>query len=94
MDRVEVRPLSPSDPLSDPALRRELVDRYLVWDAYVAGARRVELHPLVLPRALHLSAGFILEEGLPMDLLWRIVCSMRAARARRVRGREVGSVGI
>ncbi len=28
---------------------------------------------------LYLSAGFILEEGLPMDELWRIVCSMSAA---------------
>jgi hydrogenase expression/formation protein HypE len=33
-------------------------------------------------RPLHLSAGFILEEGLPMDTLWRIVCSMRAAADR------------
>ncbi len=28
---------------------------------------------------LALSAGFILEEGLPMDDLWRIVCSMQQA---------------
>jgi hydrogenase expression/formation protein HypE len=33
-------------------------------------------------KALHLSAGFILEEGLPMDVLWRIVCSMRSAAER------------
>jgi hydrogenase expression/formation protein HypE len=33
-------------------------------------------------RPLHLSAGFILEEGLPMDMLWRIVCSMRSAAER------------
>jgi len=30
-------------------------------------------------RPLHLSVGFILEEGLPMDELWRIVKSMREA---------------
>ena len=30
-------------------------------------------------RPLHLSVGFILEEGLPMEDLWRIVRSMRAA---------------
>ncbi len=30
-------------------------------------------------RPLYLSAGFILEEGLPMDELWRIVQSMAAA---------------
>jgi hydrogenase expression/formation protein HypE len=30
-------------------------------------------------RPLHLGAGFILEEGLPMETLWRVVCSMRDA---------------
>ena len=36
-------------------------------------------------RPLYLSAGFILEEGLSMDTLWRVVCSMaRAAEAARV----------
>ncbi len=30
-------------------------------------------------RAAYLSAGFILEEGLPMETLWRVVCSMRGA---------------
>jgi hydrogenase expression/formation protein HypE len=30
-------------------------------------------------RPLYLSAGFILEEGLPMDTLWRIVQSMQGA---------------
>ena len=33
-------------------------------------------------RPLHLSAGFILEEGLSMEMLWRIVCSMRSAAQR------------
>ena len=28
-------------------------------------------------RPLYLSCGFIIEEGLPMDTLWRVVCSMR-----------------
>jgi hydrogenase expression/formation protein HypE len=37
-------------------------------------------------RPLWLSAGFILEEGLPMETLWKIVCSMRdAARSCGVR---------
>jgi hydrogenase expression/formation protein HypE len=31
---------------------------------------------------LWLSAAFILEEGLPMETLWRLVCSMRDAAAR------------
>jgi hydrogenase expression/formation protein HypE len=30
-------------------------------------------------RPLYLSAGFILEEGLQMETLWRVVCSMRDA---------------
>jgi hydrogenase expression/formation protein HypE len=30
-------------------------------------------------RSLYLSCGFIIEEGLPMETLWRVVCSMRAA---------------
>src|SRR3984957_13341701 len=33
-------------------------------------------------RPLHLGAGFILEEGLPMEMLWQIVCSMRSAAER------------
>ncbi|MGO8836473.1 MAG: hydrogenase expression/formation protein HypE [Limisphaerales bacterium] len=33
-------------------------------------------------RPLYLSSAFILEEGLPMDMLWRIVCSMRDAAQR------------
>ena len=30
-------------------------------------------------RPLYLSSAFIIEEGLPMDSLWRVVCSMRDA---------------
>jgi hydrogenase expression/formation protein HypE len=30
-------------------------------------------------RAMYLSAGFVLEEGVPMETLWRIVRSMRSA---------------
>ena len=33
-------------------------------------------------RPLYLSAAFILEEGLPMETLWRVVCSMRDAAGR------------
>jgi hydrogenase expression/formation protein HypE len=33
-------------------------------------------------RPLYLSAGFILEEGLPMDSLWRVVRSMKDAALR------------
>jgi len=33
-------------------------------------------------RPLYLSTAFIIEEGLPMETLWRVVCSMRAAADR------------
>ena len=33
-------------------------------------------------RPLYLSCGFIIEEGLPMQTLWHIVCSMRDATQR------------
>ncbi len=33
-------------------------------------------------RPLYLSAGFIIEEGLPMDTLWKIVASMQQAAER------------
>ena len=33
-------------------------------------------------RPLYLSSAFIIEEGLPMDTLWRVVCSMRDAAKR------------
>jgi hypothetical protein len=60
--QVEVRILGTRDPLSDPVLRRELGERYLVWDAHVAGARRVDVHPLVLPLAMHERAVRAAEE--------------------------------
>lgn len=33
-------------------------------------------------KPLYLSAAFIIEEGLPMETLWRVVCSMRDAAQR------------
>ena len=33
-------------------------------------------------RPLYLSSAFIMEEGLPMETLWRVVCSMRDAAQR------------
>lgn len=33
-------------------------------------------------RPLYLSSAFIIEEGLPMETLWRVVCSMRDAAHR------------
>jgi glutathionylspermidine synthase len=59
---LEVRALGELDPLSDPRLRRDLAHRYLVWDAFVAGERRVDLHPLLLPRESHERAVRAAEE--------------------------------
>lgn len=70
---VEVRPIGPHDPLSEPSLRRELVERYLVWDSHVAGARRVDVHPLILSRTLHERAVRAAEEVCRVvgDVAWR-----------------------
>ncbi len=53
---AEVRALAQPDPLSDPVLSRELREKYLVWDAFFAGARRVDVLPLVLSERLHQGA--------------------------------------
>ena len=44
------------DPLREPRVVRDLADRYLLWDAFVAGRRRVESWPLVLAPWLHEEA--------------------------------------
>ena len=48
-----VRLLGHADPLRIPELARQLTQSYFIWDGFVAGARRVDLHPLVLPDRLH-----------------------------------------
>jgi len=53
---IEVVPVGGIDALGDASLARELAQRFLVWDAFVAGRRRVEIHPLVLPRSMHEGA--------------------------------------
>jgi glutathionylspermidine synthase len=53
---AEVRALARPDPLSDPVLARDLREKYLVWDAFFAGARRVDVLPLVLSERLHREA--------------------------------------
>jgi len=53
---IEVRPVGDGDPLEDPTLSRELAQKYLIWDAFVGGQRRVDVHPLVLSHELHEAA--------------------------------------
>lgn len=57
MSGLGVVPLALSDPLGTPGLgdrlASELATTWLVWDAHAAGARRVDLHPLVLSARRH-----------------------------------------
>ncbi len=53
---IEVRPVGEGDPLEDPTLSRELAQKYLIWDSFVGGQRRVDVHPLVLSYELHTAA--------------------------------------
>lgn len=53
---IRVVALPTADPLQSPWLSRELVEKYLIFDAFVAGERRVNLHPLVLSPRLHAAA--------------------------------------
>jgi len=64
---AEVRALPVGDPLRARALYLELERRYLVWDAFVGGARRVDLHPLVLDASLHEDAVRTAEDA------WKLV---------------------
>lgn len=53
---IRVVALPSADPLQSPWLSRELVEKYLIFDAFVGGERRVDLHPLVLSPRLHAAA--------------------------------------
>lgn len=53
---IAVRALPLSDPLTSPELWHALRHEHFVWDAYVAGERRVDLHPLVLSPEAHADA--------------------------------------
>lgn len=53
---IEVVALPAREPLHNPWLSRELVERYFIFDAFVGGERRVDLHPLVLSPELHAAA--------------------------------------
>jgi glutathionylspermidine synthase len=60
---VRLAPFVGLDPLSAPDLARDLQHRYLIWDAFVAGERRVDVHPLVLTEAAHHEAMRVAEEA-------------------------------
>jgi hypothetical protein len=51
------------DPLSLPEVLLELEQRWLLWDRSIAGARRVEVHPLVLGESAHAEALLVAERA-------------------------------
>lgn len=71
---ARVEPLAVADPLGLPSLEHELQHGWLVWDAWVAGRRRVDLHPFVLSGAAHRDAVNVAQRA------WSLV-SDSAARA-------------
>jgi glutathionylspermidine synthase len=73
VNAIEVIPLRGGDPLREASLARELAQQFLVWDAFVAGRRRVDVHPLVLPAAMH-DAAVCAAEGVVRavgEIAWR-----------------------
>lgn len=53
---LSVEPLACADPLALGTLERDLVHHWLVWDAWVSGRRRVDLHPILLSASAHHEA--------------------------------------
>lgn len=58
---VRLEPLAAADPLALPTLLGELERRWLVFDAFTGGKRRVDLHPLVLSPGQHRAAVRVAE---------------------------------
>jgi glutathionylspermidine synthase len=53
IETARVVPLACDEPLAMPGVSRALGHDYFIWDAYLAGQKRVDLHPLVLTADLH-----------------------------------------
>jgi len=60
---VNVEPLACADPLALPSLERELYHTWYVWDAWVGGKRRVDVHPFVLSEREHAEARRVAERA-------------------------------
>ena len=63
MNTARVVRAAAGDPLASPELVLELEQRWFVWDRMVAGARRVDVHPLVLDEVAHLEAVSVAEQA-------------------------------
>jgi Glutathionylspermidine synthase preATP-grasp len=59
---MRVVPVTAADPLLDPSLAREVAQKYLLWDAFVGGQRRVEVCPLLLSTSMHAAAVQVAED--------------------------------
>lgn len=55
-DAIRVAALRSREPLANPLFEQALSRRYLIFDAYVSGERRVDLHPLILSPSVHQQA--------------------------------------
>lgn len=55
-DSIRVAALRSREPLGNPLFEQALSQRYLIFDAYVSGERRVDLHPLLLSPSVHQQA--------------------------------------
>lgn len=53
---ISVASLGVREPLANPILEQALAKNYLIFDAYVSGERRVDLHPIVLSHNQHALA--------------------------------------
>jgi hypothetical protein len=71
---IRIEPLACADPLASRAIFLELEHRYLVWDAWTRGRRRVDLHPLVLSPDAHAECVHVARDA------WALV-ERAAARA-------------
>ena len=60
---IAVEPLPIAEPLALGTRERELVHEWLVWDAWVGGRRRVDLHPIVLSPEVHREAVRVAERA-------------------------------
>jgi glutathionylspermidine synthase len=83
--KVCVEPLAVVDPLARRDLAMELQQRWFVWDAWVSGARRVDLHPIVLSASAHAAAARVAERA--ASLVARAADRAAADPAERARYR-------
>jgi hypothetical protein len=80
---LEIVPVAAADPLRDASLARELAQRFFVWDAFVGGRRRIDIHPLLLPRQMH-EAAVRAAEGV-VRAVGRVASSAHVDAAERAR---------